>query len=415
MKPKQQIDPNAAGDEVKRLLAEDGTANVAIKDLRSAKAARKEALKSALTIVWEALGNNQTVNGYSTREEWAKNFAGCSRRHCEHIVYGRKPSDANKRSHTVTLKDGGTIKIGGKLFRIESAPTEDSIQRTKMGNYRVSMLIEPIEKEKPTPKKKELRYSTKVPSGDFITMPAKPHKTHKMSADGRRTWCGKRLGDTLAADAKMSDAPTCRNCQTGEQRHLVSIENMKKQAERMGYVYDEKTKTSYPKVTPKTHVLSGVDTIFFDADSTACGIEATKVNIVSTDPTCRNCRIASRVGGRVKQTTATNEAVLKEFKAAKKRLNKAIREFKPLSDERVAANENDMEPSIEWLRDGKVVRSLSGEEFEAEYERLEKEFNEAHAAFTPIAEKAKALGLLEAKPEITLVVKENCPTEEEVL
>lgn len=62
-------------------------------------------------------------------------------------------------------------------------------------------------------KKKEKRYSQRV-NPDFILMPAKPHKTHKLRSDGR-TWCGKTLGDTLAKDARMSDDPTCRQCHVG--------------------------------------------------------------------------------------------------------------------------------------------------------------------------------------------------------
>ena len=68
----------------------------------------------------------------------------------------------------------------------------------------------------PAPKKKKVkRYSTNVHPG-FMTMPGKPHKTHKMQPDGKRTWCGKTPGETLAADARMVDDPTCRGCRTGE-------------------------------------------------------------------------------------------------------------------------------------------------------------------------------------------------------
>jgi hypothetical protein len=104
------------------------------------------------------------------------------------------------------------------------------IKRTSYGERRRKELAElGVVEGTPTPKKKVKRYSTKVPSGDFITMPAKPHKTHKMSNDGRRTWCGKTPGDTLAKDARMSDEPTCRGCQSGEQRDLDRINYMKKQ------------------------------------------------------------------------------------------------------------------------------------------------------------------------------------------
>ena len=54
--------------------------------------------------------------------------------------------------------------------------------------------------------KKEKRYSTKVPSGDFMTMPAKPHKTHKMQPDGKPhiLWqdSGSDVGERCAYDRR---------------------------------------------------------------------------------------------------------------------------------------------------------------------------------------------------------------------
>ena len=35
--------------------------------------------------MWKALGKGATVNGYNSREDWAKKFAGYSRRQCEYI------------------------------------------------------------------------------------------------------------------------------------------------------------------------------------------------------------------------------------------------------------------------------------------------------------------------------------------
>lgn len=71
-----------------------------------------------------------------------------------------------------------------------------------------------------TPKKKVKRYSQNVHPG-FMTMPGKPHKTHKMQPDGKRTWCGKRPGETLAIEARMSDNPTCQGCRNGENTDIL--------------------------------------------------------------------------------------------------------------------------------------------------------------------------------------------------
>jgi hypothetical protein len=129
MKPKQQIDPaqetlakldrvkaavakipkpqinaaDAAGNKALRLLTEDGTANASLKNLRSAKAARKEQLKQALTIVWEALESGATVNGYTTKDEWATKFAGVTDRTIQHILYGRAERKANTGSPKLAL------------------------------------------------------------------------------------------------------------------------------------------------------------------------------------------------------------------------------------------------------------------------------------------------------------------------
>jgi hypothetical protein len=87
--------------------------------------------------------------------------------------------------------------------------------------------------ELPKPKKKKVkRYSTNVHPG-FITMPGKPHKTHKMQPDGKRTWCGKTPGETLAADARMVDDPTCRGCRTGEGNRKLHEEYKKSQVTEM--------------------------------------------------------------------------------------------------------------------------------------------------------------------------------------
>lgn len=97
-KPKPS-EVDAAGLEFKRLLAADSSANASLKDIRAAKATRKNQLKAALTVVWDALGKGVTVNGYSSREDWAKKFAGYSRRQCEYIVYGRPDRTGESANH----------------------------------------------------------------------------------------------------------------------------------------------------------------------------------------------------------------------------------------------------------------------------------------------------------------------------
>ncbi len=79
--------------------------------------------------------------------------------------------------------------------------------------------IDGTEPTKPVAKKKAKRYSQKF-TGNFVGIP-KVHKTHKMQPGGKRTWCGKTPGETLAIDARMSDKPTCRGCQSGENTDIL--------------------------------------------------------------------------------------------------------------------------------------------------------------------------------------------------
>jgi hypothetical protein len=269
MKPKPTIDLDAAGLEVQRLFAEDGTANAALKDMRGAREQRKEQLKKLLPPIWAAFEKGETVNGYSTRKEWCANFAKVSTRHCEHIIYGRKKDEANSvrsgflsriaaakkkladiQKNLNTFEEGKvqdskalynqidpTITPVFEEFLALIAPDGYEVKPGDRGRWGVYQKWEEEEKPQPTPKKKkkkkkkkELRYSQKVHPG-FIGMPGKPHKTHKMSNDGKRTWCGKTPGLTLAKDARMSDTPTCRGCQTGEQREQDRINYMKSAAE----------------------------------------------------------------------------------------------------------------------------------------------------------------------------------------
>jgi hypothetical protein len=134
-------------------------------------------------------------------------------------------------------------------------------------------------------------------------------------------------------------------------------------------------------------------------------IEPKKDPVVTTKPT---------VTKQLQQGAAKADekaAVRKEYKAAKKRLGKAIKEFKPLVDEQSGATDYPAtKPYIEYYEDGKVVATFEGEAFQAEYDRLEKEFNEATAAFTLIQEKAKALGLLRPRKKNE---KRTAPTKKE--
>jgi hypothetical protein len=186
----------------------------------------RTSIQTYLQPVWAALKKKQTVNGCKGTKEWAEEFLGKTTRYCQMILKDgsrkRTPEqkaaeNANRRVRIIKL--GETVRFEGidGTFKISEGDGAITFEKSRKYNDAVRLAVTKVDDdEKPTPKKKTKRYSTKVPSGDFITMPRAPHKTHKMQPDGKRTWCGKTLGDTLAVDAKMDDAPTCKQCQNGE-------------------------------------------------------------------------------------------------------------------------------------------------------------------------------------------------------
>lgn len=120
MKPKQQTNNDAIGEEALRLLTESGTVitGVALGDMHAAKKARKARLKEVLTIIWNGYEQGQTFNGLPTKEDWAANFAKVSIRHIQYQVFGRtKPDEANKSSLTINFdKIAEALKAGRKVF-----------------------------------------------------------------------------------------------------------------------------------------------------------------------------------------------------------------------------------------------------------------------------------------------------------
>jgi hypothetical protein len=151
MKPKPTIDPNAAGDEVLRLLGEDVTAKAALKDMRSAKAARKEQLKQALAIVWDAFERGETVNGCATRKQWCREFAKVTPRHAEHILYGRKKqtkkanSSSPKADHPLLSRIAETKKALAEIQRQIYSWEDGETQETRAPKLKALLAqIDPI-------------------------------------------------------------------------------------------------------------------------------------------------------------------------------------------------------------------------------------------------------------------------------
>jgi hypothetical protein len=114
---------DAIGEEALKLLTESGIVlqGVALANMKAAKAQRKARLKEVLTIIWNGYEQGLTFNGQATKEEWANNFAKVSIRHIQHQVFGRKKSEANKRSRrSMTVKPGMVVKFGKRKFTVVS-------------------------------------------------------------------------------------------------------------------------------------------------------------------------------------------------------------------------------------------------------------------------------------------------------
>lgn len=234
MKPKPQIDPNAAGLEASRLFATDEKERMTLKNMRSVKAARKEQLKQALTIVWAAFESGQTVNGYATRKEWCKEFAKVSNRTCENILYGRAPREANhgslltriadakkklaniQRQIDAPFKDGETRDLNGLHKQIN--PTinplfEEFLTLIAPEGYEVlqgshGWLLQEKDEEPAVPKTPR-----KLKVSDFRTNFRPRHSNQKIHATNPitgRTYCGKKGGVLRVKDG--DNAPNCAVC-----------------------------------------------------------------------------------------------------------------------------------------------------------------------------------------------------------
>lgn len=223
MKPQPAIDPNAAGEEVKRLLAEDGIASAAFKDMRSAKAARKEQLKTALTVVWEAFESGATVNGFATREEWTAKYAGCTMRHAQHIIYGRTRSEANNGSRAFALDklDGKVVSLRGVKFTLTILPdrrlpeagekidldhfcgvTIHKNGRVEYTPHDLDVRLTPVDMPtpKPAPKKKERLIH--VPDLRMVTKAKAAHQS----------LCEVNLLNRRNKPLRKGEEPNCKKC-----------------------------------------------------------------------------------------------------------------------------------------------------------------------------------------------------------
>jgi hypothetical protein len=247
MKPKQTIDDISA--EVKSLIGSMKLSEIDVKQTRALA-------QPKLQLIWKALEAGQVVSGCKTKGEWAK-YANVTTRYCQYII-----------------KDGSRKRIGGDANPVRKDSPQPKMTLLDFYYYNrrkeeksLSMMVD---FEVGTNRDGVIKLSVRVPGENVrenydvavkkMTALLKQHRlwseatanyikegleeyfkdvevkptpapkvkkeqkqptTHKMN--GKRTFCGKTVGDTLAVDAKMSDDPTCRNCQTGELNHEARL------------------------------------------------------------------------------------------------------------------------------------------------------------------------------------------------
>lgn len=167
-----------------------------------------ERLRKHLTTVWKALENGESVNGYTTKETWAKHFFNPTASHPERWIQkivANKPRAKSVRPVT-NLKAGMKVSIGGKEFTLTDA----------MIGTLAAMVPKKEEQPAPTEKRDFAKERREKKRAVIEHAAQKNLKTHQMQPNDRRTWCGKTPGLTLKKDAPMSDEPTCKQCQLGK-------------------------------------------------------------------------------------------------------------------------------------------------------------------------------------------------------
>jgi hypothetical protein len=232
-----------------------------------------ERLRKHLTTVWTALENGETVNGYDTKEKWAKHFFNPTARHPERWIQKIIANKPKTKANSVRPEDRAFLKMltdarekAGDIQRAWDAPFKPG--EVKDGNEhgkQIDEILEPVYQEflrLLTPEGYGLSHITKQGTRGGWMLAAKEEepaheryirkrveatklteagkkkasrlihqadanklgrqhaaklnrKTHQLQPNGR-TWCGKTLGDTLKKDAPLSDEPTCKQCQWGK-------------------------------------------------------------------------------------------------------------------------------------------------------------------------------------------------------
>ena len=209
MTKKSQSDLDRSGLVAVTIREELAKYNGKVRDYNDRRKEATERLRRVLTTIWTALENGESVNGYDSKERWAKLFFNPTARHPERWIQkiiANKPKAKSVRPVT-NLKAGMKVSIGGKEFTLTDA----------MIGTLAAMV--PKKEEQPAPtEKRDFAKERRAKKRAVIEHAAQKNgKTHQMQPNDRRTWCGKTPGLTLKKDAPMSDEPTCQACQNGKE------------------------------------------------------------------------------------------------------------------------------------------------------------------------------------------------------
>ena len=204
--------------------------------------------QSKLRQVWAAFdeakenGTEIEINGVKSKTAWAEHWK-VSMRYCQYVVKdgSRKRSEKKDANpvRVITLKHGSLFKVDGVTYRIPEFDPDSANQTDTVSSHSKPWLqrqgdtqsytnvtihgceiVEDRTKEPKSKKKKQTkkeyremmrRANPKAYAGDFMTMPAKPKKTHVRSAqNGEFTGCKRGINSDVNL---VEDDPSCRLCQ----------------------------------------------------------------------------------------------------------------------------------------------------------------------------------------------------------
>jgi hypothetical protein len=112
----------------------------------------KTAIASDLRTIWEALEAKQTVNGVTSKKDWAKKF-NVSLRYCQYLVKDGTRKRNEKEANRVRVLDGVTVGLRGLEIHAGEGEVTVEFERVRIDTYRAKVRRESFDwSDKPADK-----------------------------------------------------------------------------------------------------------------------------------------------------------------------------------------------------------------------------------------------------------------------